>query len=36
MKQPDGIMSFFFIVLLSTAIYMLLSAVRRKSRILAS
>ncbi|WP_413492953.1 MFS transporter [Morganella psychrotolerans] len=36
MKQPDGIMNFFFIVLLSTAIYMLLSAVRRKSRILAS
>ncbi len=36
MKQPDGIMNFFFVVLLSTAIYMLLSAVRRKSRILAS
>ncbi|MEQ1963041.1 MFS transporter [Xenorhabdus khoisanae] len=34
--QHNGLMSFFFIVLLATAIYMLLASLRRKDRVLAS
>nr|WP_272903106.1 MFS transporter [Xenorhabdus sp. Sc-CR9] len=34
--QHTGLMSFFFIVLLVTAIYMLLASLRRKDRVLAS
>ncbi|MDX7997960.1 MFS transporter [Xenorhabdus sp. Reich] len=36
MLQHNGLMSFFFIVLLATAIYMLLASLRRKDRVLAS
>ncbi len=36
MAQPNGLMDFFFIVLLATAIYMLLASVRRKPQVLAS
>ncbi|MBD2810077.1 MFS transporter [Xenorhabdus sp. Vera] len=34
--QHNGLMSFFFIVLLATAIYMLLASLRRKDRVLVS
>ncbi|MBI6549242.1 MFS transporter [Xenorhabdus sp. VLS] len=34
--QHNGLLSFFFIVLLATAIYMLLASLRRKDRVLAS
>lgn len=36
MKESNGLMNFFFIVLLATAIYMLFASIRRKTTVLAS